>query len=201
MTQYYFLDIPILVWYLGCNNIEKILMFSLFYFEKSYLLLCKSFHIMSHSWGLVLIIYRIKLHRLLQVFEWRHNVHYQMWEHRFKSSANTKWLSFPHKLGQPSLSTICLGFVCFYVYCEFFAHIFTVEWHWVQRHPSLTLTPPFPATVSVARPPGHIYWSGHIYWWKRKVFSSLCQSRLVLRTLGWLQALACGRRLWLNVSA
>lgn len=71
-----------------------------------------------------------------------------MWEHRFKSSANTKWLYLPHKLGQPSLSTVCLGFVCFYVYCELFAHILTAEWHWAQRHCNLTLTPPFPAAVS-----------------------------------------------------
>lgn len=146
---------PILVWHLGCNNIEKNSMFPLFYFEKSYLLFCRSFQIMSHSWGLAVpITYRIKLHRLLQVFECRLGACHQMWEHRFKGSANTKWLPLPHKLGHTS--AVCLGFVRSHIHCEFFAHILTAGWQWVQRHHNLTLTPPFPAAVSAAGTPGHI---------------------------------------------
>lgn len=120
--HYYFLAIPILVWHLGCNNIEKNSMFSLFYFEKSYLLLCRSFRIMSHSWGLAVpITYRIKLHRLLQVFECRLGACYQMWEHRFKGSANTKWLPLPRKPGQPSrLPSAWVLFALLWILCTYF---------------------------------------------------------------------------------
>lgn len=113
---------PILVWYLSCNNIEKNLMFSPF---------CKklftSLQIIS-DYALQLGIscsdhLQDKTTQVGTSFWVKTCCRSQMWEHRFKSSANTKWLCLPHKLGQPSPSTVCLGFVFLlwlWVLCTYF---------------------------------------------------------------------------------
>lgn len=82
---------------------------------------------------------------MVQVFEWGNSAQSEMWERSFGSSANTKWLSLPHKLGQASLSTV--GRVLFSLLLWLFTHTLAAERHWVQRHHDPPLAPAFPAAV------------------------------------------------------
>lgn len=166
---------PILVWHLGGNNIDKNSMFSLFYFEKSYLLLCRSFQIMSHSWGrAVPITYRIKLHRLLQVFDCRLVACSQTWEHRFKGSATLS--GFPYHTSSDSLHVCSLPGFCslshlLWVLCTYFNSWMAVGSEAPQPHSD----PSIPCCgVSRRNTRSHLGM-------KEKTLSSLCRGRLALR--------------------
>lgn len=96
--------------------------------------------------------------------------------------------SLPHKLGQTSLFTACLGFICFYFYCDFFFYTYFSSWMALSSEAPQPFSDP---SLPCHRVPGA---PAHISRWKRKPFASLCPSRLALRIMGQWQARACRRQ-------
>lgn len=86
--------------------------------------------------------------------------------------------SLPHKLGQTSLFTACLGFICFYFYCDFFNTYFS-SWMALSSEAPQPFSDP---SLPCHRVPGA---PAHISPWKRKSFASLPSAHLDLPLVSW----------------